>query len=157
MAPRAPEAEELAREERAGELLTLAARLACTVRDDGADAAAALLAGLDRRALVELAVVMAALIPDDRTFPELLAWLGTGWVPDAGTLPAQLLPFATGKYRRTAVYLRRCGTWAAYKRHRRAGEPVDEECARAAAAYARAQYARRQARKLAQTSPEENP
>ena len=97
--PSSPDpAEQFARDRRAGELLTLAARLAVTVRDQGADAAAAHVAGLDHRALVELNIVMAALIPTDRTLPELLGWMETGWAQGAAELPAWLLPFATERY-----------------------------------------------------------
>lgn len=43
-----------------------------------------------------------------------------------------------------------CGTWAAYRRHLRRYEPVDDTCRKAASAYV---LARRAARKAEQESP----
>jgi len=45
--------------------------------------------------------------------------------------------------------LRPCGTWAAYRRHLRRCEPIDDACRKAATAYVMAQRA---ARKAAQES-----
>ncbi len=45
--------------------------------------------------------------------------------------------------------LRPCGTWAAYRRHLRRCEPVDDACRKAAVAYVMTQRAARKARNAA--------
>ena len=52
-----------------------AQRLACAVRDDGAWEVARITDGLSRDELVALAVVLAAMVPLDRSVADLLAWI----------------------------------------------------------------------------------
>jgi hypothetical protein len=68
-----------------------------------------------------LAFVLAAAIPDDRTWNELTAWTGQPLKPAADE-PPRLQP---------------CGTRAAYRRHRRRGETPCQPCRDAAALYKR--------------------
>lgn len=55
-------------------MLAPATRLVCAVQDHDVDDAHRLLSGLDVLELRALAVVMAALVPDDATLEDLLAW-----------------------------------------------------------------------------------
>lgn len=52
----------------------LALRLVGIVRDEGQDAVAGVLHPLDLRELYALAVVLAAMVPDDRPLSDLLGW-----------------------------------------------------------------------------------
>jgi hypothetical protein len=59
----------------AGYSIRRATDLVCLVRDHGTDATGALLDRLDRQGLYALAVTLAAMVPDDRSVDELLAWM----------------------------------------------------------------------------------
>lgn len=72
-----------------------------------------LLHNLNQQDIHALTIVLAAMIPEDRTIKELLAW--TNQLP-------QLKP---------------CGTHAAYARHKTNNEPIDPLCQRAERAYQR--------------------
>lgn len=78
--------------------------------------------------LQAVAVVLAALVPDDRTPRELLAWLEP--------LPVRHRP----TYGRP---LRPCGTHAAHERHRARGEDIDPACREAERVYQQDRHARR--------------
>ena len=108
-------------------LLPAAAELACLVRDEGAAATGAFTAALppgDRDALL---VILAALVPDDRPFADLLGWIS--WDGEGRPLAEP----ARRQYRRTAP-LMPCGSLAAYWRHLRARERACDLCAAAKAA-----------------------
>ncbi len=62
-------------EERAQTLIPVAARLAGTVREYGRDEVAAVLAQVEPGDMPALAVVLAAMVPVDRTVRQLLGWL----------------------------------------------------------------------------------
>lgn len=122
------------RGELAARMVTVACELACLVRDEDRDAVGEFLARLtpvplplEVRALL---VVLAAMVPDDATTDQLLAWVT---FDEFG----QLLPGAVPvlQRREKAPVVEPCGTLAAYRRHKARGEPA-EECGCAAAARA---------------------
>ena len=118
-----------AREALAERLLPAAAELACLVRDEGAAATGAFIAALppgDRDALL---VILAALVPGDRPFADLLGWVT--W--DGEGRPLDPAEPARRRYRRTAP-LMPCGSLAAYWRHLRARERACNLCSAAKAA-----------------------
>jgi hypothetical protein len=96
-------------EEYADRLAEVAAELVVRVRDEGPNDNAAWLrmALPDRAARDHLLFVLAAAVPDDRPWMHLTAWTVAPRRPD-GPQP--------------------CGTPAAAKRHRAAGEPLDDAC-----------------------------
>lgn len=61
--------------ELAARLVPVACDLVCRVRDDGRDAVAELLGPLTAEEQRALLVVLAAMVPDDRSADELLAWV----------------------------------------------------------------------------------
>lgn len=80
-----------------------AASLVCMVRDESADSVGAFLDRLDRQNLYALTVVLACMVPDDRSMDDLLDWI------DADEH----------------------GTTRGYRRHRRLGEDACPPCLRA--------------------------
>ncbi|MEU4513250.1 hypothetical protein AB0G05_27450 [Nonomuraea wenchangensis] len=89
-------------------LVQVACNLACAVRDDGPDAAAAILATLTPEDRAALPVVMAAMIPIELPSGVLLAW-HTGTPTNRQGLEP-------------------CGTHAAYNRHKAHGEDPCDAC-----------------------------
>jgi hypothetical protein len=64
------------RNERLAErLLPKAQELVCLVRDEGPDSIGEWLAGLSKTETQALAVILAAMVPDDKPVDELLAWI----------------------------------------------------------------------------------
>lgn len=96
-------------------LAQIAAQLAGRVREFDATSNGVWLAAMlpDPADWFRLAFVLAAAVPDDRTWLDLTAWT-TG--PAKLPAPAALQP---------------CGTNAAAQRHRAHGEPLDDPCAEA--------------------------
>lgn len=92
-------------------MVPVACDLACLVRDGDRDAIAVLLAGLTEEESRALHVVQAAMVPLESPVGDLLAWVGPVQIPAL------------------------CGTYAAYMRHKRAGESIDRGCRAAARAY----------------------
>ena len=91
-------------------LAAIACELAQRVRDDGPEDNGRWLAGIlpDPDDRFALCFVLAAAVPDDRPWRELIAW-----VTEGGDQPRQLRP---------------CGTTAAARRHRAHGEEVCPPC-----------------------------
>lgn len=94
-------------------MIPTACQLTGHVHDHNRKAIRRLLHGLNQQDTYTLLIVLAAMIPEDRTIKELLAW--TNQLP-------QLKP---------------CGTHAAYARHKTNNEPIDPLCQRAERAYQR--------------------
>jgi hypothetical protein len=65
-------------DELATAMIPVACELACLVRDGDQRAIARRLHSLSERELYALAVVSAAMIPDDQTLPDLLGWVEPG-------------------------------------------------------------------------------
>lgn len=96
---------------------------------------------LDVADLPALAVVLAAMVDEDRTERELLGWLPEATQPlYAKHKPGAVRAATSGEQvPRVAprVPLLPCGTRGAYVRHKGRGEPVDEACAAAERVYQR--------------------
>lgn len=97
------------------QLVAIAMQLAARVRDDHPEANGRWLTAVapDPNDWWRLAFILAAAVPDDRSWSEL-----TGWVARPGY-----------------EGVKRCGTRGAYERHVARGEEVDEACREAARAY----------------------
>ncbi len=116
--------------------LPLALELVGAVRDGGPDAVADALARTND--LAALVVMLAALVPDDQTPSELLAW----WNPDAGERRkrrAEQRRLRRMRQRDEPVVraTQPCGTHAAYVRHWKRSETPDEDCVAAERLYQR--------------------
>lgn len=101
------------------------------------------LSGAEREALP---VILAAMVPDDKTPQELLAWVT--WDENGDPLPrdAEMVLYRPRrrKYeRKVPRQLQPCGTWAAAQRHRAHGEDMCEACKAAAREYYRSQNHRK--------------
>lgn len=120
-------------------LASIALELSYRVREEDPEANGAWLAQRlpdpgDRWALI---FVIAAAIPQDRTWHDLTAWAAD--LDDAPRLRPAPAPD------RQRPHLQPCGTRAAYRRHRRLGENACQPCKDAAAAYKRECDARKAA------------
>ena len=121
-------------DELAESMIPVACDLACRVRDGDADGIERLTASLSGQETAALLVVLAAMVPVEDSSPaDLLAWTGglevsLAWRQDA-------LPDIDCRCRE----LEPCGTYAAYRRHLRRGEPADETCHLAYQEYHRVQ------------------
>ncbi|SDH68108.1 hypothetical protein SAMN05421505_12058 [Sinosporangium album] len=114
-------------------LVGVASMLACTVRDDGPDAAAQILTDLTSEERDALPVVLAAMIPVDVPTLDLLAWHTH---PETG--PAQRLAKVRRLDRKTRRRpLAECGSHAAFNRHKARNEPPCEACEIAERVYQR--------------------
>lgn len=118
------------------DLLNIATRLACMVRDEDGDAVAAYLATLTPTECAHLPIVMAALIPVDRTVDDLLSWIT--WDEHGNPLPtkrpakkprAGTRPKAKLTSSRPQRGVKPCGTYAASLRHKKRREPMCDRCA----------------------------
>jgi hypothetical protein len=98
--------------ERANRLLRIGMDVACRLYEEPADAVATHLAHLDWREMRDLVMVMGGCIDVDKPVSQVVRWT------DLHELPRN-----TGRYD-----LMPCGTYAAYRRHVRRGEPVDLLC-----------------------------
>ena len=110
---------------RAEQLLAAGWEVAVRVRDDDPAAVQRDLAHLDKADLVDMVVLLAACVRVDQPRSVLLGWWETP-VPETADVRA----------------MKPCGTYAAYERHRRAGEAVDPLCRAAASGYAAGKHAR---------------
>lgn len=101
--------------DKADELASIAAQLAARVRDDDPEAVHRWLAKVvDPADWMALAIVLAAAVPNDRTWRQLTAWTRvTAVKPRAPKPPQDLKPH---------------GTSAAAKRHRYYDEPLCADC-----------------------------
>lgn len=107
-------------------MVPVACDLACRVRDGDAEGIARLTASLGGAETPALLIVLAAMIPvDDASPADLLAWAGS--LEDPPGWRQEPLPGEEDGYRE----LKPCGTYAAYRRHERRGEPPDPRCDRA--------------------------
>ena len=122
----------------ADHLASIAVELSYRVREEDPEANGAWLAQQlpDPADWFRLAFVAAAAIPQDRTWGEL-----TGWAAGFGEEPITLRRLETDRPPRHN--LQPCGTRAAYRRHRRAGEQACQPCKDAVAAYKRNFLSRR--------------
>jgi hypothetical protein len=112
-------------------MVPVACDLIGRVRDGNRQAVLALLNPLTPTERYALTVVLAAMVPDDRSARDLLSW-----TEDEPSEPLSG-PIA---YVRP---LRPCGTHAAYWRHKKRGEPIDLQCLYAERAYQRARKSNR--------------
>lgn len=113
----------------AARLVPVACDLACRVRDDGREAVTDLLGQLTAEEQRGLLVVLAAMVPDDRSAEELLAWVT--WDEHGRPLPATP---------RTGEELRAAHT--RYTRDRTHGQTPPEEVVAGERAYQRARKRR---------------
>jgi hypothetical protein len=108
-------------EARADRLLSLGLELVGRVRDDDPDAVARWLAAtVDGTELRDMAIILAALIPDDRTPRELLAWFtGAKWCRGCERV-IPLAGFAKDKSKRDGLgtYCRICTATKTAERRR---------------------------------------
>ena len=77
--------------------------------------------------LYALAVLLAAMVDDNRTLTELLGW----------TNDLRVRPIGSPRNRHASSLLQPCGTHAAFNRHRAKGEPICEACRIAERTYQR--------------------
>ncbi|MER5322397.1 DUF7368 family protein [Streptosporangium roseum] len=134
-------------------LLTIATHLACMVRDESGDSVAAYLDTLTSTERAHLPIIMAALIPVDRTVNDLLSWIT--WDEHGNPLPGKqsMAKKATAGARlkkkrvrtRPQKRLKPCGTYAAARRHQKNHEPLCDPCADAFSQYRRDYNASRKA------------
>lgn len=126
--------------ELADRMVGKACELACMVRDFGQDEIGEFIGALSGDEVRALLVVQAAMIPVEQTRAELLSWVT--WDEYGNPLPG--VPRHEPRPRRLdapepwepgQAELKPCGTYAAYRRHYDAGEPVDQACADAAREY----------------------
>jgi hypothetical protein len=123
-------------------MVPVACDLACRVRDGDVDGIGRLAESLTMAEVAALIVVLAAMVPVEDASPnDLLAWTG-----DLGAIvkwrQAQLPLAAPGR-----PVTEPCGTYAAWSRHRRRGEPSDRACDEARRVYTREQVRAYRARK----------
>jgi hypothetical protein len=114
-------------------MVPVACDLVGRVRDGNRQSILVLLRSLTPSERYALTVVLAAMIPVDRSARDLLSW--------SDDAPAEILPEPTAYVRP----LKPCGTHAAYWRHKKRGEPVDLRCLYAERAYQRTRKSRRAA------------
>jgi hypothetical protein len=122
-------------------MVTAAIELACLVRDEGPDEIGAFIRNLTGEERDALLVVQAAMIPDDTDAGTLLSWVT--WDehrrPLPGAVPAasreRVLAAPPRPRRRRETELVPCPSHAAYNRHKRRGELIDDGCAEAEKAY----------------------
>uniref|UniRef100_UPI003F49745A hypothetical protein n=1 Tax=Streptosporangium sp. CA-235898 TaxID=3240073 RepID=UPI003F49745A len=136
------------RQNLARDLIPLAMRLVGIVHEEGPDATAEFLAGLTAEQQYALPIILAAMVPDDRTPAELLGWYevrlsdlkkrrrSTASLPEGETQPAG-----------TVVDLQPCPSPAAYKRHLARGEQACDPCKEASRRYRQELYQTRKSRK----------
>ena len=121
-------------------LVPVAAEFVGVVRDEDRDSVGRFLARLPRQERDALPVILAAMIPDDRTPADLLSWVT--WDEFGRPLPADTVLMLAERKPGPALS-QPCGTVSAYKRHYANGERPCEACrearntARAAARQAR--------------------
>lgn len=115
-----------------------AQRLICAVREHGPDDVAVLVRRLTRNDLYVLAVTLAAMVPDDYSPAELLAWNDSRWTPR----PVVVVPGVAPAPRP----LRPHGTHAAFIRHRSRKEEPCDACWHGEREYQRLRGQRRRAR-----------
>lgn len=117
-----------ARGEMAASMVPVACELACTVRDEGRESVARLLAQVTPEPVPEqiaaLLVVLAAMVPDDKSPADLLSWVT--WDEFGQPLPDAPQRRSQGRQRTQP-----CGTAAAYRRHLKHREKPDEACKKA--------------------------
>ncbi|MEU8378298.1 hypothetical protein [Streptosporangium sp. NPDC048865] len=118
----------------ASRLLPIAAHLVCAIRDEGPDATADIIRDLSPSDWVALTGLLAALVPTDKSLPELLAWTDDVWPLGAENLPAWLIPFAADR----EPHRNPCGTHAGFNRHKANDENICTRCAAAERVYQRA-------------------
>lgn len=130
-------------------MVPVAADLTCRVRDADAEGIARLAEanGWDIPTAA-LLVVLAAMVPDDAPVGDLLAW--TESLEALVALRQEPLPLAMPGRPVTEP----CGTYAAYRRHERAGGEPCRECQRAYTEYHRKQSRESAARSRARASQE---
>lgn len=97
-----------------------ATELVCLVRDEGADTIGTWLNRLDRQALYGLTVTLAAMVPDDATVDELLAWIE--WEPTPVPINP---PCPRPRTLPIPEHIRRAH--AAHERARRSGSDIPED------------------------------
>jgi hypothetical protein len=126
-------------DDRADQLAAIAAELAVRVRDETPDANGAWLAAElpDPADWFRLAFILAAAIPDDRSWTALTAWSWATARPQQEPEPGLEPEPVAGQVRPTRSDLRPCGTMAAASRHRYYREPMCEACRDAYRAYDR--------------------
>jgi hypothetical protein len=117
--------------ELAERLIPKALDLVMRVRDEGRESIGAFLRSLSDLERHALPVVLAAMVPPDRTEADLLGWVPRPNTPHAST-PQPARPASAG-----TKTLRPCGTHAAFVRHKNNGEPIDELCEQAERDYQR--------------------
>lgn len=117
-----------------GQLAT-ALQIVDAVRTHGIEAVARNLARRKPDHVVRLAATLAALVPTDKPVSELLEWLH-------GPHDEQIDLHVPGWDPRL---LKPCGTHAAYERHRKRGEFIDDKCREGERAYQRSRRRRERA------------
>jgi hypothetical protein len=112
-------------------MVPVACDLVGRVRDGDGCSVLALMQSLTPSERYAVTVVLAAMIPVDRSARDLLSWTEGE--------PGDLIPGPSAYVRP----LRPCGTHAAYWRHKKRGEPIDLQCLYAERAYQRARKSNR--------------
>jgi hypothetical protein len=152
-----------ARGELAARLVPVAQQFACLVRDEGPAGIRTFLASLTAYQKDALLVVQAGMIPLDRPAAELLSWVtwdeyGRPLPGPAAQDPAPPRIAAPASEQAGPPVQNPCGTLAAYRRHQRRGELIDDDCQEAARTCWRERAAaRRAAEKPSEPRPQAAP
>jgi hypothetical protein len=129
-------------------LAQTATQLAARIRDENPDDNATWLAQQlpDPGDWFRLSFVLAAAIPDDRTWTQLTAWTSRP-LPPKPAEPAEPTHPASRGGRGQRRSVKPCGTLAAISRHRYRAEPLCAPCSATQRVYEREKSARRRAAK----------
>jgi hypothetical protein len=125
-------------------MIPSAMELACMVRDEDAKSIGSWIRSLSAAEKDALLVVLAAMVPVDRTPQELLEHVT--WDEHGRALPAGAEMVLWTPQRRVRQNLRPCGTPAAIARHYAHGEPLCEACGAVRKERRAAEYARKKQR-----------
>src|SRR5438270_140440 len=106
--------------------IATALRLIGAVHEEGPHEVAAVLHRLDRQDLVALAVTLAAMVPDDYTPVELLAWNDSRYTPVEPPAPVTQPPLFPAVL--VTRQLKPHGTHAAFALHRKHSEEPCDAC-----------------------------
>ena len=128
MSARVSDVSAAARGRLAERLVPVALALVGAVRDQDGDGIAEFLAGLSAGERDALPVILAAMVPDDRTPQDLLSWVTFDELGRPLPAGAQMVLWSPPGPRRTRKDAHPCGTPGAASRHYANGERPCEAC-----------------------------
>ena len=132
-------------DERAGATVPDACTLVCLVRDVDPAVTGSWLQARTREQLEALCVVLAAMVPDDRSPGDLLAWIDPGLKHTEKRHQDALRKRRARNGTPAPRLVQPCGTHAAFNRHVKAGEDPCLRCLTAEREYQAERHERRKA------------